>query len=269
MSKKIFSIILYISLLCVISINAKEVKICDDIGEWPPFSYFERDSEGNVTPQLTGAVTELLEEVFKIVDVKHSISMLPWKRCLMSVANFDRIQKYEIFINGIRSPEREEKYLISKPIYKTHQGVFYSSIKYPQGLPLYKASDINKFRICSIYGYDIDFNNELYDFNKDTKVDDGAKDSLAALKKISLGRCDILINSKEPIYGSVKIGKFQLPKDIKSMNMPEIKPTEFYIFIAKKSPRGNILLKEINKAIEILQNNGISTKIFNKYLSQD
>ncbi len=269
MSKKLLTLFLYTSLLCLSNVNAKDVKICDDIGEWPPFSYFQRDATGNVTPKLTGAVTELLDEVFKIVDVKYSITMMPWKRCLMSVDNFDRVKKYEIFINGIRSTEREEKYLISKPIYQTHQGVFYSSKKYPKGLPLYKASDINKFKICSIHGYDINLKDKLYAFKKDTKIDDGAKDSLSALKKVSLGRCDILINSKEPIYGSVKIGKFELPKDIKSINMPEIKPTEFYIFIAKKSPRANELLKEINKAIVILETNGISTQIFNKYLPKN
>jgi len=217
MYKKLLTVLFFISFLCVGSINAKEVKICDDIGEWPPFSYFERDTAGDATPKLTGAVTELLDEVFKIVDLQYSVSMLPWKRCLTSVDNFDRVQKYEVFINGMRSKEREDKYLLSKSIYKTHQGVFYSTKKYPKGLPLYKASDINKFKICSIHGYAINLTNKLYALKKDTEIDDGAKDSLSALKKVSLGRCDILINSREPIYGSVAIGKFKLPNDIKSI----------------------------------------------------
>ena len=47
MCKKLLIVLLFISIFSVGNINAKEVKICDDIGEWPPFSYFQRDSEGN------------------------------------------------------------------------------------------------------------------------------------------------------------------------------------------------------------------------------
>jgi len=248
---------------------ANEVKICDDQGEWAPFSYYERVNGIADKTKLTGAVTDLLNEVFKIVDLKHSIDMIPWKRCTNLVDNYDKSKKYEVFINGSFNKKREEKYLISKPIYYTHQGVFYSKEKYPKGLPFYKKSDINNFKICSVLGYDKEIYYKDYGLAKDKKIDTRAKDILGVLKKISKNRCDIFINSKEPIYGAVAVGKYKLPKDIKSINIPNQKPSSFHIFIAKKSPRASELLEKINKAIVVLQNNGMYDKIFNKYLPEE
>ncbi len=267
MYQKKLTVLLFLSLLLITNtINAKEVKICDDISEWPPYSYYERTNGVINKTKLTGAVTQLLEEIFKIADLDYSVSMIPWKRCTTSVDNFDRVKKYEMFINGSYSQDRAEKYLISKTIYSTHHGVFYSTKKYPKGLPFYKQSDINKFKLCSVNGYDISKYYDVYGLKKGTKVDQGSPTLYSVLQKISIGRCDILINSKEPLYGAVLINKYKLPKYIKSINIPNAKPVNFHIFIAKKSPRANELLKKINEAILILQNNGVSNDIFNKYL---
>jgi len=249
-------------------VMANEVKICDDKGEWAPFSYYERVDGVADKTKLTGAVTELLTEVFKIVNLKHSIDMIPWKRCTNLVDNYDKTKKYEVFVNGSYNKERAKKFLISKPIYYTHQGVFYSNKKYPNGIPFKNKSDINDFKVCSILGYDTELYYDIYGLSKTKKIDTRAKSTLAVLQKISKDRCDIFINSKEPIYGAVAIGKYKLPKDIKSINIPDQKPTSFHIFIAKKSPRAKELLEKIDKAILLLQNNGISNRIFNKYLPE-
>lgn len=262
-----FILLVLISLLNIS--YAKEVKICDDKGEWAPYNYFERVEGKADKTKLTGAVTELLEKIFKIVALDYSVDMIPWARCIALVYKYDKAKQYEAFINGAYSTDRALKYHISVPLYKTHQGVFYSTKKYPDGLPFYKQSDIKNFKQCAILGYELTGYDEIYKLKKGTQIDQGAKDTYGVLKKISSGHCDIFINSKETVYGGVAIGKYIIPKDIKSINMPDRKATTFHLFIARKSPRAHELLSKINQAILILQKNGVADKIFNKYIPKD
>lgn len=261
-----------ISLLSLIVLSdfaiAQPVNICDDETEWPPYTYYQRVKGQPDKSKLTGAVVELLDEVFKLIGMKHSITMLPWKRCLIEVKKFDKSQKYEMFINGSFSMERAEEYYLSTPIYETHQGVFYSKKKYPSGIPISKPSDISNFKICGVLGYNYEYLYTDYGIAKGIKIDTGAKSIYIVMRKIEAGRCDILVNSIESIYGATAIGKYTIPSDIGTMPLPGIEPTTFHVFISKSSPRAYELLTKINQGILILQHSGISKRIFKKYLPE-
>jgi len=186
----------------------------------------------------------LLKEIFQIVELPYSIDMIPWKRCTNLVYNYDISKKYEIFINGSYNKDRAKKYFLSDPIYFTHQAVFYSKDKYPNGVVANNHFDINKYnKICSVHGYDTELYYKEFGLNKNKKIDKGARTLISVLKKIDLGRCDMTISSQAPVYGGVAIGKYIFPKSIKSQVMPNSKATPFHIFISKSSPRGKELLK--------------------------
>ena len=164
--------------------------------------------------------------------------------------------------------ERAEEYYLSIPIYKTRKGVFYSSRKYPAGIPISKLSDLNNFDICGIHGYNSEYMYTGDGLKKDKKIDTGAKSVHDALRKIASGRCDLLLTSIEPVYGAAQIGKYNIPKYISVIPMSEMEPTTFHIFISRSSPRAYELLTKINQAILILQHNGVSKEIFKKYLPE-
>ena len=263
------ALIFFILISLTSTINANEVKICDDKGEWAPFSYFERINGVPDKTKLTGAVTELLDEVFKIVDLPHSIDMIPWKRCTNSVSKYEKLKKYEVFINGSYNKERAKKYHLSDPIYTTNKAVFYSKEKYPNGILENNKLNINKFKVCDVHGYNTEFYFKKLGLNKDTKIDQGGKTIISVLQKIDKKRCDMIIVSQEPVYGGVAVGKYKLPESIRSQIVTTLKPTNFHMFISKGSSRADELLEKINKAIKILKNNGVYDEIFSKYLPKN
>jgi len=269
MMKRLIITISLFTLICLPNVTiAQPINICDGQMEWPPYTYYQRVNGQPDKLKLTGAVVELLDEVFNLIEMEYTITMLPWKRCTVEVMNFDKTKKYELFINGSFSMERTKEYYLSTPIYETRQGVFYSKKKYPDGPPISKTSDINNFKICGVHGYNLEYLYTDYGLRKDKKIDSGAKSLYAAMRKIKSGYCDILVNSIEPVYGGTIIGKYTIPPDISSIPMPGVEPTTFHIFISKRSPRAYELLTKINQAILILQHNGVSKEIFKKYLSE-
>ncbi len=247
---------------------AEPVNICSDHEDWAPFTYFPRVNGVADKSRQIGITQDLLKEIFKIVGLKYSVTKQPWKRCIMEVDNFGKNQKFEMFIDGTFNMERMEKYYLSMPIYSTHQALFYSKKKFPDGLPLKKLSDLNKFTFCGVLGYNYEEYYSDYGLLRSKKIDQGAKSLPMALNKIDAGRCDVLGNGVEIVYGGVAVGAYTLPPSIRSMKLPGVEPTTFHIFIAKTSPRAHELLTKINQAILVIQHNGVSKKIFKKYLPE-
>ncbi len=173
-----------------------------------------------------------------------------------------------MFIDGGFSLDKMEKYYLSMPIYSTNQGLFYSNKTFPDGLPYKKPSDLNNFKFCGVLGYNYEDYYKYYGLSKNTKIDQGAKNLLSALKKVDKGRCDVLGNGTEIVYGGVAIGAYKLPASIRNTKVLNAVPSTFHIFIAKTSPRAHELLTKINQALLVIQHNGVSKKIFKKYLPE-
>jgi polar amino acid transport system substrate-binding protein len=249
-----------------VTLSAQTVEICSDNSDWAPYSYYPRVNGKADKSRQIGITQDLLKEVFKIVGLKYSITPKPWKRCLREVHEFGRTKQFEAFIDGSFSEERVEKYHLSTTIYSTHPGVFYSTKTYPDGLPLKKPSDLNNFRICGVLGWNYEYFYQKYGVLRSKKIDQGAKTLEAALNKVAKGRCDVLENSIEPVYGGVAIGAITFPPGIKSMRLPGVDPLTFHVFIAKTSPRAYELLTKINQALLVIQHNGVSKSIIKKYL---
>ncbi len=245
------------------TVYGQEVRICDDDAEWPPYLYYQRVDGKVDKKQLVGIVKELFDIIFKEVELEYSIKLIPWKRCLAELENFDTSQRYEIVANGSYSLPRAKKFWASLPMYITHRGVFYSEKRFPDGPPIKKKSDVADYRICGVDGYDY---RDIFTWGENIKIDQGAKSNGAALKKIALGRCDIMITSMEPIYGAAAIGNLTIPKGIKSYPMPGLKPSIFHFWISKKSPRATELLLALNEAMMKVIYTRQYERIYRKYL---
>ena len=264
--KKIFLLIIVIFLKLNAYTPHQIIHICDDESEWPPFTYYQRIGSKKDKTHITGAMTEFLDAIFKKIDQKYTLTLMPWKRCTYLVYYYKKVpKKYEMFINGTYNKKRAEKYYISKPVYFTYQAVFYSKKKYPNGIIHNRKWNINNYKICDVNGYNIDAYYTKLGLNRNKKIDQEAKSFENVLKKISAGRCDIVVASEANIYGAEKIGKYKIPEDIASQRIAGLKPTAFYIFISKDYPKAKELLKKINHAIDELKKDGIYKKIFTKY----
>ncbi len=242
------------------------VAICDDGGEWPPYIYFNR-TNGKIdkSAPLEGATIELFDEIFKRSGLEYSIELIAWKRCLEEVTNFGANKNYEIVTNGSYNEYRQKNYYVSAPLYKTHQGLFYSADKHKQAPVIKSAKDLNKYSLCGILGYNYTMYTAL---GVKEEIDTGAKSLVTVLKKISEGRCDFFPSPMEPVLGGQTIGLYKLPENIKFVEAPWVGTTTFHLFVSKSSPRAYELYTKINQQIMILQGKGIATNIFRKYLPQ-
>ena len=140
--------------------------------------------------QITGFTFDLLIEIFGILNLDHSIDMIPWKRCLREVGSFGEKQNYEMISNASYNQERAQKYHYSDPIYATRPGVFYSKKYFPKSPPFQKASELNNYRLCGIKGYNFEMFHEL---GIKRKIDLSAYRNVHIFKKVTLGKCDFFL----------------------------------------------------------------------------
>lgn len=263
---KIISAVFLISFMVFTqNAQAQTVNLCDDDGEWAPYSYHPRINGLPDKSKIIGYAVDMVAEISKLSGLEFNYVFSNWKRCNYYVEIFDKTNKFEAFINGSFSQERAEKYYLTTPIYKTHIGVFYLKSKYPNGLDIRKPYDLSRYKICGIFGHDYDSITKKYDFPADFKINKDADKTKTVFGMVLKSRCDAFISSIEPIYGGAKIGQYTIPDDIASMPIPKIETNSFHIFITKKSPRSFELLTKINQAILILHNNGVAQKLLDKY----
>ncbi len=254
---------LAILLVCLSLSNtalSRELKICDDQAEWPPYTYYVREGGVANKSQLTGATTDLIGSIFEGSGINYSIKLLPWKRCLAEVSGG---KTYEVFADASSNEERLNMYHRSRPTYKTTEGLFFSKKRFPNGLNLSSAADINDYKLCGLMGYNYA---NFFKLGVKKDVDLGVNHASKALQKLEKGRCEVFLSTIEPIFGAVAINQFSLSSEIDHITLPGAKGTSFYFWISKNSPRAAVLLETINTAIDKLYSNGEAEKIFKKYL---
>lgn len=255
------------SLVVILSLSwgtgwaAEPVKICDDAAGWPPYSYHPVVGGTPDKTELEGATIELVAEIFNLIGLEYSIDLLPWKRCLTEVAEYDKKKGYEVFINGSYNEKRAETYYVTTPIYYTRRGVFYSEEKFPDKPPITSTDDLKKYKICGVAG-----NNYSKYRLSDSDIHSFPKSLEKALKMLAAGRCDVVPSSIEVAYGHALTGRSIVPGGVESLHLSDLPGSNFHIFVSKTSPRSFELLTRINQAIIILQNNGVSDRVFENYM---
>jgi polar amino acid transport system substrate-binding protein len=257
-----FALMLCVTLfLCPLVAVAQPVKICDDSREWPPYSYFPRVGGKADTSKLNGAMIELVDKIFELIQMDYTITAMPWKRCLYEVANFAQTQTYEIAIEGTLNEERLKNFYVTTYVYTTTGGYWYSKKKYPQGPTIKRPEDLKNYNLCGIFGHNYAGYGVLPDL-----ISSRPKDYQAAFTMVSLGRCDLFLSNIPTVLGKVTLEELTIPKGVVGEKVPGLESGTFHIFIAKTSPRAQALLTNIDQAIHVLTFRGIADAIFNKYL---
>ena len=252
--KKLF--VMMVAVLCLLftaTLRAEEkvIKICDDEAGWPPFTFEDTKSKG----QVTGASTDVLVEILKRAGYKAQISLLPWKRCL------DEVEKgvSAMLINAAYSDERAQKYLLTKPLYSISSGLFYTKKRFPVKPQINTITEMNKYTYCGLLGY----NYTMYKIDP-KKLDTGAKNVEMCFAKLQLGRCDFALGDIEILKGFEAMKQLDL-SGIDLIPIPESKPKEFFMLVTKAASGGDNLLQILNKGLENLRKDGTYKKIFAKY----
>ena len=247
------------------ALGSDDVRLCYHDGEWPPYIYFKRENGKVDKSVVMGATVELFKEVFKRIGLKHSTTMGPWKRCLYEVTHFDKYKKFEAFTNGSYNEDRGKKYFITSALYKTHQGLFYSTERFKTPPKIDSPADLKDYKICGILGYNYTMYRKLGVTNN---IDTAAQGLAHVLKKISYEKCDFFPSPMEPILAGKKYGVYDYSEVISAIKIPWAGTTTFHAFISKTSPRAYELYTKMNHEIQILQGSGESDKIFKTWLEE-
>ena len=236
------------------------VKVCDDISSWPPYSYPSPIGEGKTEQKQTGAMVDFLGHLFKEIGLKYTLTLRPWKRCFEEVKNFSGTNDFEVVINASINSERAKNYHVTKPIYPTNFGVFYSVDAFPAGLSLGSQSDLKKYKICGIRDYNY---NEYGLSPSDISSTTGSLKT--AFKMLGRGRCQIVVSYIEPALGTKLFGDPIVPRNVRVVPAPDSPRPTFHMLISRKSSRGLQLLERLNRAIDKLKNDGTWDRIMGKY----
>ena len=66
------------------------IKVCDDVAEWPPFTYLQRQASRETPAPVLGFSVDVLRHILSARGRSFQIELLPWLRCLREV---DRVRR--------------------------------------------------------------------------------------------------------------------------------------------------------------------------------
>lgn len=230
---------------------AQPVKICDDEGGWPPYTFADPKNSN----AIVGASADLITEILKRAGYEAQISMLPWVRCLSEV----EAGTLAIVLDAAYSEERARKYLISKPLYSVSSALFYMTKKFPRPPKITSVATLKQYRYCGLWGY----NYTMYDI-PEAQLDTGARDEASRFSKLRLDRCDFVLGDLELLKAFSTMGQLDLG-GTRHIPIPGAKRKEFHAMVSKKLPDGDKLLKVIDDGIIALKADKTYSRIFKKY----
>jgi len=269
--KKVHHLLIFISIVLFASpliAGQKPVRICNDSGEWAPYFYRERTTDGTMTERITGATIDSLDAIFEKIDLDYEFELLPWKRCVAYAERFDKVQEFEMFSEAGMNSWRQERFLPTRePVYKRINVLYYNSDTFPDGLHVKTIQDMEKYKICVPAGFSFEFHvkaglqRELVDVSHGSNYFD-------VIRKISLGFCDIMPANLAVVAGGETIGQFTIPDNVAFVPDNTIDNTFYYYYwISKTSPRAAELRDKIDQAIRELKASGRWEEIYQQYLA--
>ncbi|GAB3242193.1 substrate-binding periplasmic protein [Chitinimonas naiadis] len=221
------------------------VQACGGEVEWVPSSYFKRQ-DGKKTGEIAGYSPDVLNAALAESGYRVEITLLPWTRCQREVQDGLRFQ----LAMGVQySEERARLYRLSAPYLRFQPAYFYRRDRFPQGLDIQHLSQLGSYRVCGLLGY-----NYAFTGLRPEQIDTGALDYAAALGKLALGRCDMLIETLEVMAGQRRLGR--LPGDasvLEGRPLPEVAPVVAHFAISPQMPNGNDFLRRLDEGVARLQ----------------
>ncbi|MDC8760545.1 transporter substrate-binding domain-containing protein [Janthinobacterium sp. hw3] len=230
------------------------IGICDDAAEWPPYIYYRREAGGK-TAEVRGNSLDVVAAIFARHGIRHTIRLLPWKRCLQELASGTQ---YQMLLSASSNPERLAAYHLSLPYYQTHYHYFYSRRTHPNGLDVRRQADLNRYTLGGIYGYAYSLLGEV---NKEAMTRTGNYVSL--VKMLHLGRIEVFAEDIEVIEGMSRLGAYDFANDpeLGHAPLPGVSANAFHMMFTKASPVGAALKELIDRELLLMEKSGQLQKL--------
>lgn len=244
------------------ALTLQTVSVCDDVNEWPPFTYLAPGSappRAGAGPQdVLGFSVDVLRLILAPKGIAVRIELLPWVRCLREV---DSGASFQMALNASSNAERQRRFWMSEPYHATTPGYFYSRHRYPDGPPVRSAKDLTQFRVCGVHGY----NYSAYGL-RDDQVDRSALNFSSVIAKLLADRCELGVGELEVVRASLFKGKPLADNpDLAYGRVPSMPKVEFHMLVSRQHPQGEALLEVINAGLKELRDRGQLQALHRRY----
>ncbi len=229
------------------------IRVCDDIAEWPPFIYKDRNSRSTKTI-VKGLSVDVIKDILSTQELKMDLELLPWKRCL---SELERGHLYDMLLNASYSQERAEKYLFSIAYYTVTPHYFYSKKHYPNGLNILAKENLSQYRVGGMLGY----NYSYWGLQEADVETSGIYSFEVLISRLHHGTIDLFVENYEVIAGFSKVGRpLLVDKNLHYERVPDMEPTPFYMMFSR-TPRGEALRKLVNTGLQDWKDSGRLKKL--------
>lgn len=226
--------------------HSKNLQLTLATGEWQPYTSKEMTNYG--------IFTEIISAVFDEMGVDPQYRFYPWRRCFLNVKNGDNFGAFPYSI----TEERRKDVFFSESVVPSQNLLFYRIDKFPQGIVYEHLEDLQKYHLGGVMGY---FYEEI--FKKENLTVSYISTEEKMLKVLYNKRIDFM-----PMNGQVgwHLIRKQYPEEIeKFATLPKPLSSEgLHLIISKKYPDAEKLLKQFNKALQIVKNKPIYKSILNQ-----
>lgn len=228
----------------------RKLTLCAEDAGWPPFSFQKASS----TEAFRGFNADLMKLIFDKHSISYEVVIRPWKRCLSEGIVGD----VSIVMDAAKNPEREEKYLLTEPVYSLTPIVFFARGKsnvYPDHL---NAADLQKLRACGQKGYtysNFGFDNALVELVSEAL--------LHVLDLAVLERCDIGLARKEVFLYELKSYADAQKLDYRPLQNASKEP--FYWLINRQLDFAEELKQLIDEEVSELYRSGKAQDLLRAY----
>lgn len=222
------------------AVSALELVVATD--EYPP--YISADPRQSF-------ITELFERIGTEMGVTFRFRFMPWKRC---VAALDTDQVWAV-VPFVPTPERQQRYLLSEPLYARTARFFYHDNGGRDWRAGYRDLDaLRGFRIGGVAGYWYEAMFKAAGIPLDTAVND-----LGNFRKLQVTRFDLAIVDENVGNHIIRTHFPQQIAQFHSLDSPSYVSEN--VMMVKRQPANAALLARFNRALESLRKSGAYDEI--------
>ncbi|WMW80716.1 transporter substrate-binding domain-containing protein [Undibacterium cyanobacteriorum] len=228
------------------------LRACGGDSTWPPMSYLNPKDKS-----VQGFSIEVLKAIF---ETPPRVQLRPWARCLAEVEN---MQGSDILISAFKTPEREAKFLFSRPYFSLTPAYFYAKHKFSTP-PISQKSDLARYKICSLHGAAIS-----YSGLSNEQIESGATNYVSLFKKIERGHCDIVVDMEEVFLGFDHLGTVNFAaKEFEIRPLPDTERFPLHFAVSLTHPQAHRIIEQINRGIASIQKNGRLKQLQDRFQAQ-
>jgi polar amino acid transport system substrate-binding protein len=226
-----------------------EITACADEAEPAPFVY----TEDAARRDIIGASAHLARLILARAGHDFSITLLPWGRCLQSVA----AGRIGFALHAPIGPEVGPEFLATRPYASIRPALFYTELRFADA-PAITGNPWPDFRYCGSAGH-----GGRYPIPQG-RLDLSAYNTELTLGMLRGGHCDLALANLEEVLASGRSGRLEID-GLRWIPVPGARPRPFGMLIGRAGPGAAALHRMLDDGIGELEGNGMMAAILASY----